>query len=495
MSLFQVITRRLRWIVSLGLLFAFSLGFGSACTEEVKKVVPNPEVTITPESWVVTEETFPGQKIYKKFVIEHTGKSDPDNKLNIESVQLIGHESFKIYEKCQGTETQGECVDKPSLPQEILSGEKIEFTIEFTATDSADVLTADLIIKTNAYKPSSSEPLGDIKVRLNAQTGEPYIDIALPSSGDKEFRMTFGKVETNKDKVDSFIITNVGNANLGVSFGWDGEAGDYSIHESDNGKPGKKVIDGDKSENYSLIPNDNKEFIVVYRPTTCGDQTARLKVKSNAFSRKANTDTGYSASAPTLYVRLSGSSPAGAKAEPSLVQFQNVKAGESATQTFKISPSDLSLCTLQVFDININASQGQPAPKNLKLGEMRKGGTKIDPPTQAKPIVLNKGEELEVDVTYSPTQQGGEEGVVLVKTNDPDFDPNNQGVVTISAGTEVNLPPRASITFRCQDGGSGNACNKGEDVGLSLFLGGGRIIIELDGSKSYDKEQKIVKYE
>ena len=481
--------RQMKWTL-VSLLFVLINFHGCSCEEEEPLPNPEPEIKVTPSTWTIGEETFPGQKIYKKFVIKNTGriKADP---LNVKSLRLIGHEQFKIVEKCTDKiPKEINCEDKPSLPQDIQQNKTLSFVVEFVASDSADVIQAEIRIVSNAKNDKREEEI-TTKIRLQAQTGEPLIDVALQSSGDKEFVLPLGKVEKGKSKKDSFIITNVGNANMEFHFLWEGDTipKDFTIM----GPDGKSAFANGKGLNYKLTPNDNKEFEVTYTPSTCGDQKYRLIIKSNAFYRPPDKTKGTSVSAAALYIRLGGSSPAGAEASPPFVKFDNVKTGSTAQKTFELKVSEQGICDLEIYEIVIGKLQGEIAPKNFKLVKFEKGGKELKAPTQSAPISLAKGESLVVTVSYSPQSEGGESGVVKVKTNDPSFDPDGRGVVTLTGGTEINLPPHAAFKFICKKGGK--ACKAGSDLGLSLFMSGeGKVIVTLDATGSYDREKKIVKY-
>ncbi len=483
-----------RWnlLKSLGLILFISLAtlHGCSCEEDEPIVTPKPEIRVSPTTWTISEETFPGQKLYKKFTIKNVGKKNADP-LKVKSITYIGSSQFKIIEKCTDKiPAEVHCEDKPSLPQDVAQGSSIAFVVEFIASDSADVIRGEIRIVSNA-KNDKQEDWVTNKIRLQAQTGEPLIDIALQASGDKEFVLPLGKVAKGEKKKDSFIITNVGNANIEFYFVWEGDSNPKDFTVVDD--TGKSVFKDGKGIRYKLTPNDNKEFTVTYEPTVCGEQKYRLIVKSNAFYRPADKEKGYSVSASALFIRIGGSSPAGAEVDPVFLKFVDVKPGTTKTQTFALKTSAQGICDLEVYDVAIGAMQGEKPPQSFKIVKFEKAGKEVQAPSKSAPITLSKGEELIVSVAYSPKAEGGESGVIKIKTNDPSFDPDGRGAVTLTAGTEINLPPRASIKFICKEGGK--ACKAGEDIGRTLFMSGEtKVIITLDGTGSYDREKKIVKY-
>jgi hypothetical protein len=483
MTLFEFSRRSLFRRMTLLALVLVPLLLSVGCSpEEPPATELTPVLGLSPKSWSITESLPPGIRVYKKITITNAqddeGGTIKVKDLEVKSIVLAANanKQFKIIEdKCPIGADEKECVDFPSLPAKLKPGQKIEFTIEFTASDIVGAKVADILIETNG-KNKKQEDWYKEKLRVQSLGGEPLIDISLQLVGTKEMILPLKKTAKGQATKDTFTVTNLGNATLEFKLSFEKTDPDFKVTVD-----GKDAI----GQDYKLDPSDNKEFTVTYTPSKCGSHEARIKVSSNAVPRAADPKKGTGVSSPTLYIRASGSSPTGGVAEPSIVEFKNIKAGSKDPKDFTLAVNQQGICDLEVKQMEIAALDNNPAPKDLKIIGYKKDGK-----TVTLPVNLAKGEKLTVTIEYAPKKQGGESGVIKVVTNDPSLD--SSGIVTIIAGTEVNLPPRASFRFYCDEDGS-SACKKGDDVGLTLFRSGERgIWIKLDGSKSTDREKKLV---
>lgn len=475
--------------------------FQTACPEE--KTVPPilPEIELTPDSWNIGEVRPAGLRIYKKFSIRN--KIDPAptaQDLEIKSIKLDAAASaqFKlISDQCPLGADEQQCVPFPSVPFKLKPGEKKEFSVEFTFSNSNDFQLAKVLIVSNTKNVNDPTSIGDVKTEIRMQTrgGEPKIDVSAQVVGDKDFLISFGKIEKDKSKVDTLIIRNAATTGeLKFRFVWVQEdpAKSFAIQ----GKDGKPI---ELNQDFALTPSQDMEFKVQYTPKTCGDHKALLNINSNSIFQKGDKDKGQPPAAQQLSLRLEGSSPTRGSVDSSLMTFSNIAVGKTETKTLKLQPDPAnSLCDLQVSEVKLTSDDGKgAAPASLTLGKFRKGGQEVPVPTQAAPIVLAKGQILEVEVIFAPTAQTAVSAGVVVKTNDAAFaDPTSGIVVAINAGTEVNIPPFARFVFLCAEV-SGNVCQAADvdkPIPNPVFRGGERPRVKLDPSTSFDREGKITAY-
>ncbi|MCB9639607.1 MAG: choice-of-anchor D domain-containing protein [Myxococcales bacterium] len=479
------------------LLFVFG-GLQTACPEEKAPPPVLPEIEVTPDSWNIGEVRPAGLRIYKKFVIRNKIEATATAQdLEVKSIKLdaAASQQFKLIDdKCPIGADEQECVSFPSVPFKLKPGETKEFSVEFTFSNSNDFQTAKVQIVSNTKNVDDPTNIADVTTEIRMQTrgGEPKIDVSAQVVGDKEFLIAFGKIEKGKNKEESVIITNTGTTGeLKFRLQWSTEeaSGSFTIKDS----AGAVV---DLNQDFTLTPANNMEFKIEYTPKVCGEHKAALDINSNSVFQKWDQEKGQPPAAQQLSLRLEGSSPTRGSVDSPLMNFTNVAVGMTDTKTFKITPDAAnSFCDLQIFDLKLASDDGKgAAPTSLSFGKFRKGGQEVSAPTQAAPIVLAKGEELEVEVIFAPTNQTALAAGVVVTSNDPAFaDPTSGIVVSISAGTEVNIPPFARFTFLCAEE-SGNVCKAADvdkPISNPVFLGGERPRVKLDPSASFDREGKI----
>jgi hypothetical protein len=513
--------RRWKWfMVSLSLVWAITqlsgVTMGCKCEEELPPAKPRPIIEIEPSNWTLGSKLIPGQIAYVKFTIRN--KKEGSEPLEVKSIKLRA-DSSPLYslvteacpkqfehtkdKKCADSDCviydhNGDiiCAQLPvSLPAQLPYEHKgISFVIAFKPGTSGEVPSATLEIESNTENDKGEEFVAT-RVILRAMGGEAIIDVTgykMVATGPKELSMSFSRVTKNETKEEAFTVSNIGDADLIFKIKWEIEDPQAQFQIVD--ESGQPALDKEETLlPMNRSPANAKNLKARYTPKDCGSHEARLTVTSNAIYKKLD-DEGNRISSDKIYIRLRGSSPTGAELEPVSLFFENVKPGQEMIKTFEVRLGAMGLCDLKVYGLRIDAIQGQTAPKHFRLGKMRKGGQEVATPSKEQPIIVGKGEALAVEVIYAPTAQGGESGVIILDSNDPDLDPDQNGVLNISGGTEVNLAPQASFTFRCAAENS-QSCKKGDDLGGAMFMSGERRVeVELDSSKSYDREGKIVGY-
>jgi hypothetical protein len=308
----------------------------------------------------------------------------------------------------------------------------------------------------------------------------------LTPSGQKEFNFSAGKTNIGKTVTEVFTIKNRGTADLEVTLSWDEEDKQFTIKDKD----GKEII-GNKFTlpPASSAPANQKEITVSYTPTTCDSHKARLKVKSNAVFKKLEGDA---VSSPTLYVRMTGDSPAEMEPDPSTLDFGDVQLNQTSTKTFTIKVRQTSFCDVIIKGMQIAAQANGGDPKFFAFGDVSLNNTTVSMPSDAKPITLSKGDELKVAVTFRPTEKTVSNGVIKINSNDKSIDPDNKGIINLRAGTERNDRPIARFQFICGEESS-TACNKDDDLAGQFFIGNEKNVKVLVDSKNSTDDKNMIK--
>lgn len=503
---------KLRWILVIMTLSTWVL-HGCGCEEELPPPKPKAKMRITPKTWIISDKVFQGITVYQKFTISNSAKKGAEN-LKIRDIKL--QDTSKLFtllkekkdcpyppdEKlCKASEcvvySQGKhfCLKLPvSLPIELEPGQgEITFAVGFKPDSSGQSPRSKLIINSNTENNKDEEYI-DTDVNLGARGGEPIIEITgknIKSSGDKELSFSAGKTNKGTTISEIFQISNTGDADLNVTLKWEKEDKQFTVTD-ENGQPilGKRFT----LPPLAKAPANTRKIKVTYKPSDCGSHQARLKVSSNAIYKKISGSQTVSAS--TLFVRVEGSSPTRADVQPGTLNFGDVKVGDTSVKSFTIAVGPQGLCDVVVYDLKIApAAQSDPEPVDFTFKSLEKDGAPVTAPTDAKPIVIKKGEKMTVSIEYAPKKKTSiGRGVVKIKTNDPDLDPTNAGVINLAAGIQRNDPPIARFTFRCGEETS-NACKKDADLAGSVFKSGEDTIrIVLDSSRSVDREGKLSKY-
>ena len=468
-----------------------------SCTEPPPPAPILPEIEVNPEGWNITEEKPAGLRSYKKFTIRNKIAPAPNAvDLDVKSIKLTADSStqFKLIEDTCPIGADEECVTFPSLPFKLKPGETKTFSMEFTYSNSNDFQLAKVQIVSNSRNVDDPSNPDDVTTEIRAQTpgGEPVIDVSAEVAGPREFRMGFGETAKGSTKKQTLIIGN--GATTGVlefSFSWSKEDPATSFVVKDNSNNPIEL-----GKMLKIEPRNSLSFTVEYTPSTCSTHEAALTINSNSIFRPGNANEGIPPAASQLVLNLLGRSPAKGSVSPQLIQFSNVAVGASATQTFILKQRADSSCDFHVFNLDIKNEEGKgPADPAFSLGKMRKDGQEVPPPSQGTPIILTQGQELEVEIVFAPTQQAALQAIITAQTNDPDLTDTNTGsLISLLAGTEVNIPPFARFKFICAEV-SGNVCkNEGDPVPNPTFLGGERPLVKLDPSDSFDREGKIVGY-
>ncbi len=497
-------------IVAVAILF--SLMSGCQCEEDLPPPKPKPILDVIPRNWTIVEKLIPGQKAYVRFKLKNKKKdSEP---LEIKSIKLAPGSSpqfklitqscpdqFKFQKDPQCKETdcviydhKGKvlCVPLPlSLPV-VLEDTKqaVYFAVEYTPTTQAGVVPKAKILITSNTDNDKGKEFIDTEVLLVATMGDAIIEIVgkkLIPTGDRELFMKL-TVEQGKTAEEEVIIRNLGDAELSFNMKWQEANPQFDIVDKD----GKSAIGKQyKADVQAKAPQNSQAFKIKFTPKECGTHKVRLAVHSNAITKKLVN--GFSSN--LLFIKVEGKSPTEAEVNPVSLVFDKVNPGDKAVKKFTVEMGAAAMCNLKIFSVSIGQVQGQPPPQSFSIGKLYLDGSEVPQPTKSNPVELKKGQKLEIEVVYAPQKAGGELGVVMLETNDPDLDPNQTGVVNLTGGTTFNLPPFAKFSFICAQPNS-TACKYGQEIPMQMYLSGEKSVkIELDPSKSYDKDGKIVKYQ
>jgi hypothetical protein len=131
---------------------------------------------------------------------------------------------------------------------------------------------------------------------------------------------------------------------------------------------------------------------VTYRPTSGGEHTAALQIRSDG----GDVEVGLSGQmlAPRVCV------------EPLLLDFGNVALGETQTMDFTLTNCGLADLTLETIELNADSSP------DFSILSSTQG-----------PVVLPPGGSSEIRVAYRPQQAGSDSGGVDIFSDDPTSDP------------------------------------------------------------------------
>lgn len=539
-GMFKLACRRGLWLVALAWMLGTGMAGMTGCSCEQDPLPPPPpaEISISPKSWVIAKKDLviiPGVdfRVYGKFVITHASAKKDAEELEIKSIGIqkktadskaeftlitktcpekftAATDEEKKAKGCNPTDCMilsGQdvfCAALPlSLPQKLKVGAKgLEFVVEFKPSSDGIVPIADIEVVSNVKNPDTPDvPQSTTRVRISAQAGEPEIVVSIGGGKLKDeqsrsrWGYSFAPTKEGEKASQSFSVSNNGDGVLDYSFTWDSGSEDPAKSFDVVDEQGKSVL----GKKLTMDPKQLANYKLTFLPKDCDDHTTILRIDSNAITK--DYGEGVLKSAKSLFFDMRGSSPASAAVDPNALVFDNVKPNTQAKKTFKISLGPQSLCSLKIYSLAFSAENPRdPKPKDYSFGDMLKNGSKVSAPTAASPLTLAKGEELVVEVVYSPLIAGGESAVVLLDSNDKTI---GERIVTIAGSTTSQIKPQARIKFLCGEDdiktGNNIRCKTGGDViAREVDLEAKKSIkIVVDGSESHSVPKgvkKIIKY-
>ncbi|MCB9640115.1 MAG: choice-of-anchor D domain-containing protein [Myxococcales bacterium] len=148
----------------------------------------------------------------------------------------------------------------------------------------------------------------------------------------------------------------------------------------------------------SLAPNDSLEFFVEYRPSDNVDDKGKIVIVSD------------DADEPSIEIPLEA--PVRVEAcqlspNPAVLNFGRVPIGQAQIRSITLTNEGLKDC--QISDVSVPGGTTPQQSGELQLAR-----------SIATPVILKPGDQLPVEIRYSPTRASWVENLLTIKSDDPD---------------------------------------------------------------------------
>ncbi|RME28461.1 MAG: choice-of-anchor D domain-containing protein [Deltaproteobacteria bacterium] len=295
------------------------------------------------------------------------------------------------------------CPDGQGQPLKVDPGQDLVLRLAYTplelgADQASFILYSDADDNPQLVVELRGEGVRSIKVCISQCTGDQsssQCSSAPVVCSDEADNLTadFGEADVGQQVRRRVWVHNLSDEDQQIGtfrFG----PGDYNQFELDtmgNQLPGVLPV------------GQTAEVEIIYRPMVGGEHNTTLMVVSENTGKEIDLGLTGRALAPRVCP------------DPMAVDFGNVAAGETKTESFKIT--NCGLRELTIFDLQMNPSSSP----DFSLVN-----------TPALPLVLQPAESVDVQVQYAPPSDGSDAGGVDIYSDDPISNPSNHFTGTVS---------------------------------------------------------------
>lgn len=269
-----------------------------------------------------------------------------------------------------------------TTPATIPVGQSLQVSLIFSPTATGNATGSLTITSSNASNPTVTVALSGTGTTTTVQPG---LTIA-PAS------FNFGSIVDGQTKSETITVTNPGTTAVSIAaLSVSGSA--YSV--------------SGLTAPMTVAAGSNATFMVVFAPTTAGNQSGTVSIVSNAPNSPNVLSLSGTGTAATINL----------SASPSSLSFTSVNAGSSTSKSVIISNTGNSSLTI---------SQVSVSAKDVRVSGI------------STPLTLAAGQNRPMSVSFSPTTSENITGNITVTSS--------QGAAAVIAISGTGIQPALTIT-------------------------------------------------
>lgn len=268
-----------------------------------------------------------------------------------------------------------------TTPATIPVGQSLQVSLIFSPTATGNATGSLTITSSNASDPTVTVALSG----TGTTTVQPGLTIA-PAS------FNFGSIVDGQTKSETITVTNPGTTAVSIA--------ELSVSGSAYSVSGLTAP-------MTVAAGSNATFMVVFAPTTAGNQSGTVSIVSNAPNSPNVLSLSGTGTAATINL----------SASPSSLSFTSVNAGSSTSKSVIISNTGNSSLTI---------SQVSVSAKDVSVSGI------------STPLTLAAGQNRPMNVSFSPTTSENITGNITVTSS--------QGAAAVIAISGTGIQPALTIT-------------------------------------------------